>query len=105
MGIVIPNVPFIDSAALGMLALAHKNLKLANRQLILVASQEYVLRVLELANIHKMMPIVATEHEAGMKPACLGASSQGETAMVFLCVWSTLSGFNTVCRGFRIYHL
>ena len=69
MGIVIPNVPFVDSAALGMLALAHKNLKLANRQLILVAPQEYVLRVLELANIHKMMPIVATEHETPKIPA------------------------------------
>ncbi len=68
MGIVISNVPFVDSAALGMLALAHETLKLVNRQLILVAPQEYVLRVLELANFHKMMPIGASEHEAGMNP-------------------------------------
>ncbi len=34
-----------------------------------MAPQEYVLKVLELANFHKMMPIAATEQEAGMKPA------------------------------------
>ena len=63
------QVPFIDSAGLGLLAMAYQNLKLANRQLILAAPQDYVLRVLELANIRKMMPIVATEHETPKIPA------------------------------------
>ena len=48
-GNIIPNlrlVPFIDSADLGLLLMAHKNLKLANRQLILASPQNYVLKVL-----------------------------------------------------------
>ena len=63
------QVPFIDSAGLGLLAMAYQDLKLANRQLILAAPQDNVVRILDLANIRKMMPIVATEHEIPKIPA------------------------------------
>ena len=58
------QVQFIDSSALGLLAVTHQNLKLTQQQLILVAPQEHVLKVFNLVNIQKMMPIGATEQEA-----------------------------------------
>ena len=61
----LAQVPFIDSAALGLLSLAHQKFQLTQQHLILVAPQEYVLKVLKLAHIDKMMPIGATEQEAG----------------------------------------
>ena len=59
------QVSFIDSAALGLLALTHQKLQLTHQHLVLVAPQGYVLKTLELADIHKMMPIAATEQEVG----------------------------------------
>lgn len=59
----LTHIPFVDSAALGLLALAHENLKRAHRPLILVAPQVYVQKVFELANFHQLMPIYSTEQE------------------------------------------
>jgi len=58
------QVQFIDSGALGLLAVTHQNLKLSQQQLILLAPQENVLKVFNLVNIQKMIPIGATEEEA-----------------------------------------
>jgi len=59
------QVPSIDSSALGLLVLTHKNLQLTHQHLMLVAPQEYVLNLLKAANLHKMIPIGTTEQEAG----------------------------------------
>lgn len=64
----LTQVSFIDSAALGLMALSYEKLNSANQRLILVASQGYVLKVLELANFQKKMSIVATEEEACGSP-------------------------------------
>ena len=59
------QVSFLDSDALGLLTVAHQKFQLTQQHLILVAPQEYGLKVFNLVNLHKMMPIVATEQEAG----------------------------------------
>lgn len=60
----LAGVPFLDSAALGLLALAQQNLKAQNIQLSLLNPQGYVKKVLELANFPKFIPIVSSIAEA-----------------------------------------
>ena len=60
----LEGVPFLDSAALGLLALAQQNLKAKNIPLSLMNPQDYVKKVLELANFPKFIPIVSTIAEA-----------------------------------------
>ena len=61
----LTSVPFMDSSALGFLALTHARLKKDHGQLTLVCPRGYVLGLLELANFHNLMPIVGTEQEIG----------------------------------------
>ncbi len=58
------GVPFLDSAALGLLALAQQTLKVQNIQLSLMKPQDYVQKVLELANFQKFIPVVSSITEA-----------------------------------------
>ena len=60
----LARVPFVDSSALGLLVIAHQNLKLKKATLSLVNPQTYVRQVLELANVPKMIPIFSTIDEA-----------------------------------------
>ena len=60
----LEGVPFLDSAALGLLALSQQNLKTQNIQCSLMNPQEYVKKVLELANFPKFMPMVTSIAEA-----------------------------------------
>ncbi|MEC4672756.1 MAG: STAS domain-containing protein [Nitrospirota bacterium] len=60
----LEGVPFLDSAALGLLALAQQNLKVQNIHLSLLNPQEYVKKVLELANFQKFIPIASSIAEA-----------------------------------------
>ena len=62
------HVPFIDSAALGLLALAHQNLKLKNVRISIVNPQDYVKKVFELANFPKFIPIFPNIQEATRSP-------------------------------------
>jgi len=62
------KVPFIDSAALGLLALAVQNMKLKNARISIVGPQDYVRKVLELANIQKFIPIFSSTQEAAQSP-------------------------------------
>ncbi|MCA9422384.1 MAG: STAS domain-containing protein [Nitrospira sp.] len=55
------HVPFIDSAGLGLLLLAYKNLEEAKIRLSLEVTEGYVRQVLTLANIGKTISISATE--------------------------------------------
>jgi anti-anti-sigma factor len=58
------HVTFVDSAAIGLLALAAQQFKLENRILSLVSPQGTVKQVLELANIPKMIPVFPSEEAA-----------------------------------------
>lgn len=58
------QVPFVDSAALGLLALTQQSLKLQNARISIVEPQEYVMKVFELANFPKFIPIFSTNEEA-----------------------------------------
>ncbi len=64
------HVTFVDSAAIGLLALAAHQFKAGNRTLSLVSPQGTVKQILELANIHKMIPVFPSEDAAaGAKAA------------------------------------
>lgn len=58
------QVTFVDSAALGLLALAAQQFKAEHRKLSLVSPQGTVKQILELGNIHKMIPTYPSEEAA-----------------------------------------
>ena len=58
------QVTFLDSAAIGLLALASQQFKSANRRLSIVGAQGTVKQVLDLANIHQMIPNFPSEDAA-----------------------------------------
>ncbi len=58
------SITFVDSSALGLLVIAHQNLKIKQAQLTIVNPQPYVRQVLDLANIPKMIQIVSSVDEA-----------------------------------------
>ncbi len=58
------NVPYVDSAALGLLALAQKNLKLKNARVSIANPQDYVKKVFDLANLPKFIPLFPSVQEA-----------------------------------------
>ena len=64
----LQQVPFVDSSALGLLALAQQNLKLKNARLSIVNPQEYVKKVLELANFPKVIPMFPSVQDAIRSP-------------------------------------
>lgn len=57
-------VTFVDSAAIGLLALAAQQFKTDNRKLSLVGPQGTVKQVLDLSNISKLIPVYSTEEAA-----------------------------------------
>ncbi len=58
------KVPYIDSAALGMLALMHKQFTAQHIEATIVNPQDFVKGILELANMEQIFPIHATEEQA-----------------------------------------
>ncbi len=58
------EVPYIDSAALGMLALMHKQLTAQHIQATIVNPQDFVKGILELAKMDLFFPIHTTEELA-----------------------------------------
>ena len=60
----LEGVSFVDSSALGLLVIAHQNLKLKEARLSLVKPQAYVRQVLDLANVPKMIPVYSTLQDA-----------------------------------------
>lgn len=58
------QVTFVDSAAIGLLALASQQFKSANRKLNLVGVQGTVKQVLSLAHIEQMIPTFINEDAA-----------------------------------------
>lgn len=62
------QVSFVDSSALGLLVIAHQNLKNKKIPFSLVNPQTYVRQVLDLANVAKMIPIYQTFDEIPKGP-------------------------------------
>ncbi|TAJ33466.1 MAG: anti-sigma factor antagonist [Nitrospirae bacterium] len=60
----LEGVAFLDSAALGLLAIANQACQEKQCRMSLIKPQPYVAEVLKLANIQKMIPIHANEEEA-----------------------------------------
>lgn len=60
----LKHVTFVDSAAIGLLALASQQFKSTNRKLSLVGVQGTVKQVLNLAHIEQMIPTFPTEDAA-----------------------------------------
>jgi len=60
----LEQVSFVDSSALGLLVIAHQNLKLKAARLSLVKPQSYVKQVLDLANVPKMIPVFGDIQQA-----------------------------------------
>ncbi len=60
----LQQVTFMDSAALGLLALTAQQFMTDQKQLSLVGPQGTVKQVLDLSNISQLIPIYATEEAA-----------------------------------------
>lgn len=52
------QVPFLDSAALGLLMITHRQLMADERKLSLAHPQATVRQIIELANLHKTIPLI-----------------------------------------------
>jgi len=60
----LEQAEFLDSVAIGLLALSQARLTLQGIALSLVGPHSNVKKVLDTANIHKLIPIYQTEEEA-----------------------------------------
>ena len=58
------GVRFLDSSALGMLALLSQSLKVSQGVVSLLHPQNYVREIITLANLHRMLPVYNTEQDA-----------------------------------------
>lgn len=57
-------VPFVDSAAMGVLVVTQNRCNLEHRRFSLVKPQPYVQEILKLANLDQLIPIYASEEAA-----------------------------------------
>ena len=60
----LEGVPYMDSAALGILAIMHKQLTAQHVHATIVNPQDFVKGILELAKMENLFPIHATEEQA-----------------------------------------
>ncbi len=54
----LSQVAFLDSAALGLLMISHRQLQAEKRTLSLAYPQPTVRQIIELANLHKTIPLI-----------------------------------------------
>lgn len=57
----LSQVAFLDSAALGLLMITHRQLQSEKRRLSLAYPQPTVRQIIELANLHKTIPLIESE--------------------------------------------
>ena len=57
----LSQVAFLDSAALGLLMITHRQLQAEKRTLSLAYPQPTVRQIIELANLHKTIPMIESE--------------------------------------------
>lgn len=58
------SVRFLDSSALGMLAVLAQSLKASQGVVSVVKPQSYVREIITLANLHRLLPVYNTEQDA-----------------------------------------
>ena len=54
----LSQVAFLDSAALGLLMISHRQVEAERRKLSLAYPQPTVRQIIELANLHKTIPMI-----------------------------------------------
>ena len=57
----LAQVAFLDSAALGLLMITHRQLLADKRKLSLAYPQATVRQIIELANLHKTIPLIESQ--------------------------------------------
>ena len=57
----LSQVAFLDSAALGLLMISHRQVQAEKRTLSLAYPQPTVRQIIELANLHKTIPLIETD--------------------------------------------
>ncbi|MBH0198456.1 MAG: STAS domain-containing protein [Nitrospira sp.] len=60
----MPEVRFVDSSGLGLLAIVSQNFKLTQGRVSLLKPQSYVREIMTLANIPKLIPVYDNEQDA-----------------------------------------
>lgn len=60
----LSQVAFLDSAALGLLMISHRQLQAEKRTLSLAYPQPTVRQIIELANLHKTIPLIDADAPA-----------------------------------------
>lgn len=63
----LSQVAFLDSAALGLLMISHRQVQAEKRTLSLAYPQPTVRQILELANLHKTIPLIDADAPAMAK--------------------------------------
>ncbi|HET9961954.1 MAG TPA: STAS domain-containing protein [Nitrospiraceae bacterium] len=63
----LSQVSFLDSAALGLLMVTHRQLLAEKRRLSICKPQSTVKQIIELANLHKTIPVVDSDVAPAMK--------------------------------------
>jgi anti-anti-sigma factor len=63
----LSQVSFLDSAALGLLMVTHRQLLAEKRRLSICKPQSTVKQIIELANLHKTISIVDSDVAPAMK--------------------------------------
>jgi anti-anti-sigma factor len=63
----LSQVSFLDSAALGLMMVTHRQLLSEKRKLSMRRPQATVKQIIELANLHKTIPVVESEDAPPMK--------------------------------------
>ena len=57
----LSQVAFLDSAALGLLMISHRQVQVEKRTLSLAYPQPTVRQIIELANLHKTIPLLDSD--------------------------------------------
>ena len=65
--IELSQVAFLDSAALGLLMISHWQLQAEKRTLSLAYPQPTVRQIIELANLHKTIPLIDADAPSTIK--------------------------------------
>ncbi len=68
------DVSFIDSAALGLITVAYKNMAAVNIRVVIAQAQDYVQKIFALANLQNIIKIYSSVDEAVSSRVSVGSS-------------------------------
>ena len=77
----LSQVVFLDSAALGLLMITHRQLQAETRTLSLAYPQPTVRQIIELANLHKTIPMIESGVSSLAKKSAYGGAEPGRGAV------------------------